>query len=57
MKALAYLDHDTSNTVTCDPPEGKEEPAQQWFWDVERTCRACAEEVYQLKRDIKSLLG
>jgi hypothetical protein len=36
MTALAYLNHDTSNTVTCDPPEGKEEPAQQWFWDTER---------------------
>jgi hypothetical protein len=29
VTALAYLDHDTSNTVTCDPPEGKEEPVQQ----------------------------
>jgi hypothetical protein len=36
MKALAYLDHDTSNTVTRDPPKVKEEPAQQWFWNAER---------------------
>jgi hypothetical protein len=26
MKALAYLNHETLNIVTCDPPEGKEEP-------------------------------
>jgi hypothetical protein len=29
MAALAYLHHDTSNTVTCDPPEGKDDPPQQ----------------------------
>jgi hypothetical protein len=57
--ALVYLDQDTSNTVTCDPPEGKEEPAQRWFWDAEREVKyymsnmpsLLAEEVYQ------SLLG
>jgi hypothetical protein len=62
---LAFLDPETSNTVTCDPPEGKEEPAQQWFWDAERGVKyymsnmpsLLAEVVYQLKRDIKSLLG
>jgi hypothetical protein len=36
MAALAYLHHDTSNAVTCDPPEGKDDPPQQWFWDAER---------------------
>jgi hypothetical protein len=33
--ALAYLGHYTSNTTTCDPPDGKEEPEQQWFGDAE----------------------
>jgi hypothetical protein len=64
MKALANLEHDTSNIVMYDPPEGKEEPAQQWFWDAEREVKyymsnmpsSLAEEVYQLKRDIKFLL-
>jgi hypothetical protein len=36
MTALAYLGHETSKTAACDPPEGKEEPEQQWFWDAER---------------------
>jgi hypothetical protein len=36
MMALAYLVHDTSNTVMCDPPLGKEEPVRQWYWDAER---------------------
>jgi hypothetical protein len=34
MIALAYLNHNASNTVTCDPPEGKEEPPQQLLWDA-----------------------
>jgi hypothetical protein len=34
MAALAYLHHDTSNTITYDPPEEKDEPPQQWFWEV-----------------------
>jgi hypothetical protein len=32
MAALAYLHHDPSN----DPPERKDDPPQQWFWDAER---------------------
>jgi hypothetical protein len=64
MSALAYLNHDASN-ITCDPPEGKEEPEQQWFWDAERRVKyymlnmpsLLEEEVYQLKRDVKSLLA
>jgi hypothetical protein len=64
MSALAYLNHDASNTVTCDPPEGKEEPPQQCFWDTEREVKyymlnmpsLLKEEFYQLKRDVKSLL-
>jgi hypothetical protein len=65
MMVLVYLGHDTSNTATWDPPEGKEEPEQQWFWDAEQRVKyymsnmpsLLEEEVYQLKRDIKSLLG
>jgi hypothetical protein len=57
MAALAYLHH--------DPPEGKDDPPQQWFWDVEREVKyympnmpsLLAGEVYQLKRDVRSLLA
>jgi hypothetical protein len=55
MAALAYLHHDPSNAVTCSPPEGKDDPPQQWFWDAERevkyyvstTPSLLAGEVYQ----------
>jgi hypothetical protein len=65
MAAEAYLHHDTSTAVTCDPPEGKDEPPRQWFWDAERevkyyvstTPSLLAGEVYQLKRDIRALLA
>jgi hypothetical protein len=65
MAAQAHLHHDPSNAVTCDPPEGKDDPPQQWFWDVERevkyyvstTPSLLAGEVYQLKRDVRFLLA
>jgi hypothetical protein len=65
MAALAYLHHDPSNAVTCDPPEGKDDPPQQWFWDAEREVNyyisnmpsLLEREVYHLKRDEKFLLA
>jgi hypothetical protein len=62
MATLAYLHHDTLNTVSCDPPEEKDEPTQQWFWDAEREMKyympsLLEGEVYHLKRDVRFLLA
>jgi hypothetical protein len=65
MRGQAYLSHDISNVTTCDPPEGKKEPEQLLFWNDERqvkysmsnTPSLLAEEVYELKRYFKYLLG
>jgi hypothetical protein len=35
-KRISNEDFETTSRVMRNPPEGKEEPAQQWFWDAER---------------------
>jgi hypothetical protein len=65
MAALAYLHHEPSNAVTCDSPEGKDDPPRQWFWDAEWEVKyymsnvpsLLAGEVYHSKWDVRSLLA
>jgi hypothetical protein len=61
MVALAYFCRDPSKDVRCDPPEGKEEPEQQLFWDAERRMKYYMSDIPSTLeeeiRDVKSLIG